>query len=91
MQRKPLILLVSTLALSACSSVGVGLSVPVGFGNVGVSIGSGGRIGGSVGVGRGGVGVGIGGSTRLPASGDGAAPASQFEPLEGAASAPVSP
>ncbi|WKB53698.1 hypothetical protein [Eleftheria terrae] len=68
MRRSLVSFFIAVPLLGACSSVGVGLSVPVGFGGVGVSIGSDGRIGGTVGVGRGGVGVGIGGTTRLPAA-----------------------
>lgn len=58
--RLPVLLLAG--GLGACSSVGVGIGVPVGPVGVGVSVGSDGRIGGSVGVSRGGVGVGVGGT-----------------------------
>lgn len=59
--------LIGIAALSGCSSLGIGVSIPIGgpFG-VGVGVGSDGRVGGSVGVGVGGVGVGVGGSTQLP-------------------------
>ena len=59
-------LLCGVALVAGCSGARVGLSVPVGIGGVGVSVGSDGRIGGSVGVGRGGVGVGVGGTMSLP-------------------------
>ena len=49
--------------LAGCSSIGVGMSVPLGrAAGVGVSVGSDGRLGLGLGVGRGGVNVGVGGS-----------------------------
>jgi len=56
------------LILSACTSMGVGLSVPIGPANVGVGMGSDGSLRGGVGVGVGGASVGVGGTGRLPAS-----------------------
>jgi hypothetical protein len=59
----------------ACTSVGIGFSVPIGgAGSIGVAMG-GGRFGGSVGVGKGGAGVAVGGSTTLTHGVDAAAPA----------------
>ena len=75
--RQRLFLAVATaFGLAACSSVGLGVGLPIGGGpfGVGVSIGGDGRVGGSVGASGGGVGVGVGGSTRLPERPD--APAS---------------
>ena len=63
---RSLSLLCCVALLAGCSGARVGLSVPVGIGGVGVSVGSDGRVGGSVGVGRGGVGVGVGGTMSLP-------------------------
>jgi hypothetical protein len=65
---RPLTLLCCAILVAGCSGARVGLSVPVGIGGVGVSVGSDGRVGGSVGVGRGGVGVGVGvgGTMSLP-------------------------
>lgn len=83
--REPLWLLSAAL-LGGCSSVGVGIGVPVGPVGVGVSVGSDGRVGGSVGVSRGGVGVGIGGtlprrsSPPAPASGASSAPEAGWPP-----------
>lgn len=62
--------------LTACSSVGFGVSFPIGgVGGVGVGVSSDGRVGGSVGVGTGNVSVGVGGSTTLPRGADPAASA----------------
>ncbi len=69
--------------LSACSSIGLGISVPIGgIGSIGVGVGSDGRVNGGVSVGRGGVSVGVGGTAELPRP----TPA----PAEPAASAPRS-
>jgi hypothetical protein len=74
--RKLLTVLFFMLALTACNSIGVGFSVPIGgIGSIGVGMGSDGRVGGSVGVGTGGVSVGVGGSTTLPRSAQPAASA----------------
>jgi hypothetical protein len=55
------------VVLAGCSSVGFGISVPIGgIGSVGVTIGSDGRVGGNVSVGTGGVSVGVGGTADLP-------------------------
>jgi hypothetical protein len=72
--------------LVACSSVGVGISIPIGgIGSVGVSVGSDGRVGGGVSVGVGGVSVGVGGTADLPKS----KPETKApEPAASAASAP---
>ena len=54
-------------ALSGCSGISIGLGLPIGgFGGVGVSVGSDGRLGGSVSAGRGAVSVGVGGTVQLP-------------------------
>jgi hypothetical protein len=61
--------LLATVALgvSACSSIGLGISIPVGgIGSIGVGVGSDGRVNGGVVVGRGGVSVGVGGTADLP-------------------------
>lgn len=53
--------------LAACSSVRVGVGLPIGrIGGASVSVGSDGSVGGTVGVGSGGVSVGVGASGRLP-------------------------
>ncbi len=67
-------------ALAGCTSIGLGLSIPIGgIGSIGVGVGSDGRVSGGVAVGRGGVSVGVGGTADLPRP----AP----EPAEAAASA----
>ena len=54
-------------SLAGCSGIHIGIGLPIGgFGGVGVSVGSDGRIGGSVSAGRGGVAVGVGGTAQLP-------------------------
>lgn len=78
-----ILLFVSCAVLaSGCAGARVGVSVPVGFGGVGVSVGSDGRVGGSVGVGRGGVGVGVGGTMSLPRNEKRQGPAPAGEPAE---------
>jgi hypothetical protein len=58
--------LVLCAGLSGCSSVGVGISVPIGsIGSVGVGLGSDGQVSGKVTVGRGGLGVGLSGTAEL--------------------------
>jgi hypothetical protein len=61
---------VATLALSllltACTSLGVGFSLPFPGGSVGVGVDSSGRVGGGVSVGSGPVKVGVGGTAQLP-------------------------
>ncbi len=75
-------LLASAGLLAACSSVGVGISLPIpGIGSIGVGGTSDGRVSGGVTVGSGAVRVGVGASGRLPAA-DAAA---------SAASAPATP
>ncbi len=60
-------LLAATAVLAACTSVGVGISVPLGgLGGVSVGVDSSGRVSGGVTVGAGGVSVGVGGTTQLP-------------------------
>jgi hypothetical protein len=55
------------VCLAGCSSIGIGISLPIGgLGSVGVSVGSDGRVGGSVSAGRAGVSVGVGGTAELP-------------------------
>ena len=54
-------------ALTACASIGLGISIPMGgIGSIGVGVGSDGRMSGGVMVGRGGVSVGVGGTADLP-------------------------
>ncbi len=73
------LLLALAASLAACSSVGLGISVPIGgIGSIGVGVGSDGRVNGGVSVGRGGVSVGVGGTAELP----------RPSPPEPAASAP---
>jgi hypothetical protein len=65
------------LLAGGCSSVSIGIGLPIGgIGNVGVSVGSDGRVSGGVAVGTGGVSVGVGGAATLPAP-DPAASAAQ--------------
>lgn len=65
--RSVFLLSLSVLALSACSSIGLGISLPIGgFGSIGVGVGSDGRVSGGVAVGRGGASVGVGGTADLP-------------------------
>ncbi len=74
----------AVVGLSACSSVGVGISLPIpGVGSIGVGGSSDGRVSGGVSVGTGPVRVGVGGSGRLPER-----PASAPEAAASAASAP---
>ena len=64
---KVLFLVVLVGALSGCSGMRIGIGLPIGgFGGVGVSVGSDGRVGGNVTVGSGGVVVGAGGTAQLP-------------------------
>lgn len=61
------LLLGAAALLAACSSVRVGVGLPIGrIGGASVSVGSDGSVGGTVGVGSGGVSVGVGASGRLP-------------------------
>lgn len=84
MTRRPFLALATLLALGACSSVGIGISLPVGgLGHVGVSVDGAGRVGAQVGVGVGGARVGVGGTAQIP-QGEAAKPA----PAASAASAP---
>lgn len=78
-------LLVMCASLAACTSIGLGISVPIGgIGSIGVGVGSDGRVSGGVSVGRGGVSVGVGGTAEVPRPAPSPAPA----PAEPAASAP---
>jgi hypothetical protein len=52
--------------LMSCSSVGIGMTIPIGIGGVSVGINSDGTVSGGVGIGTGGVSVGVGGTARLP-------------------------
>jgi hypothetical protein len=52
--------------ISGCSSIGLGISIPIGIGSIGVSVGSDGRVSGGVQIGQGGVSVGVGGTADLP-------------------------
>lgn len=53
--------------LLGCTSVGVGISLPIGgIGGVSIGVGSDGRVSGGVSVGSGGVSVGVGGTAQLP-------------------------
>ena len=90
MRRPPLVVLplLATGLLAACSSIGVGIQVPIpGVGSVGVSGSSDGRVSGGVSVGTGNVRVDVGGSGRLsrPETAKAGAPAAS------AASAPDRP
>lgn len=59
----------AVLLLAACSSVGVGISLPIpGIGSIGIGGTSDGRVSGGVSVGSGPVRVGVGASGRLPAA-----------------------
>jgi hypothetical protein len=61
------LLLLTSAGLSACTSIGLGISIPIGgIGSIGVGVGSDGRVNGGVSVGRGGVSVGVGGTANLP-------------------------
>lgn len=74
--------------LAACTSVRVGVGVPIGrIGGASVSVGSDGSVGGTVGVGRGGVSVGVGASGRLPEKQAEPASAQSAEAAASAASA----
>ncbi|MBX3638206.1 MAG: hypothetical protein KF683_22775 [Rubrivivax sp.] len=80
------LLLGAAALLAACSSVRVGVGLPIGrIGGASVSVGSDGSVGGSVGVGSGGVSVGVGASGRLPEKSDKPA-AKAAEPAASAAS-----
>ncbi len=58
---------IAVLALAGCTSVGIGLSLPIGgIGGVSIGLGSDGRVSGGVSVGGGGVSVGVGGTGQLP-------------------------
>lgn len=94
------LLAAGTAVLAACTSVGVGISLPIpGVGSITVGGDSSGRVGGGVNVGVGGVSVGVGGSGQLPrgkAGGpDGAAsapaPAASAPAGELGAAAPATP
>ncbi len=64
---KVLFAAVLVAALSGCSGMHIGIGLPIGgFGGIGVSVGSDGRVGGNVTVGNGGVVVGAGGTAQLP-------------------------
>lgn len=57
----------SLAALAGCTSVGIGLTLPIGgLGGVSIGVGSDGRVSGGVSVGTGGVSVGVGGTAQLP-------------------------
>ncbi len=80
--RSVFVLALAVLGLSACSSIGLGISVPIGgIGSIGVGVGGDGRVSGGVAVGRGGASVGIGGtldpSRSTPAPAEPAASASR--------------
>jgi hypothetical protein len=84
------VLAASAAVLAACTSVGVGISVPIpGVGSVQVGGDSSGRVGGGVNVGVGGVSVGVGGSGQVPRRKDGTpeAPATAASAAEPAAPA----
>ncbi len=71
-----LTVLLVLLVLAGCSGISIGIGLPIGgFGGVGVSVGSDGRVSGNVGAGRGGVSAGVGGSAQLPKSSEPAASA----------------
>jgi hypothetical protein len=84
--RKAILTAVLLPAVVACSSVGIGISIPIGgIGSVGVTVGSDGRVGGGVSVGVGGVSVGVGGTADLPK------PKAEPQAPEAAASAASAP
>lgn len=98
MKRHALAAVLTTGLLVGCTSIGVGLSIPIGgIGGVSVGVGSDGRVSGGVSVGRGGVSVGVGGTAQLPPpeqparSRVAASPASAAMAAESAASAASSP
>ena len=63
------VLPLAVLGLSACSSIGLGISLPIGgIGSIGVGVAGDGRVSGGVAVGRGGASVGVGGTADLPRS-----------------------
>ena len=67
--RSVFVLPLAVLGLSACSSIGLGISLPIGgIGSIGVGVGGDGRVSGGVAVGRGGASVGVGGTANLPRS-----------------------
>jgi hypothetical protein len=81
-------LVVAALSLVGCTSIGVGLSIPIGgLGGVSIGVGSDGRVSGGVSVGGGGVSVGVGGSTQLPPPQDPAVRSRAAAPAASAASA----
>lgn len=60
-------LALAACGLVGCTSIGVGLSIPIGgIGGVSIGMGSDGRVSGGVSVGTGGVSVGVGGTAQLP-------------------------
>jgi hypothetical protein len=80
-----LLLAASLAALAGCSSVSIGVGLPIGhIGSIGVGVSSDGRVHGGATVGSGGVNVGVSGSGRLDK--DKPRPKSVVAP-EGAASA----
>lgn len=85
---RPLFLLVVAGLLAACTSIGIGIQLPIpGVGSIGVGGTSDGRVSGGITVGTGNVRVGVGGSGRLPAD----APAKPPAAAASAASAPDTP
>ena len=60
-------LVTSVCVLAGCSSVGLGISLPIpGIGSIGVGVNSDGRLSAGVSVGTGGISVGVGGTAQLP-------------------------
>ncbi len=54
------------LVLAGCTSVGIGLSLPIGgLGGISIGVGSDGRVSGGVSVGSGAVSVGVGGTAQM--------------------------
>jgi hypothetical protein len=81
--------------LAGCTSVGIGLSLPIGgLGGISIGVGSDGRMSGGVSLGSGGVSVGVGGTAQMLPPQDPArsrAAASSASAPESAASAASSP
>ncbi len=66
MKRRAAWVALGLLMLAGCTSVGIGLSLPIGgLGGISIGMGSDGRVSGGVSVGSGGVNVGVGGTAQM--------------------------
>ena len=66
MKRRAACVTLAAGLLVGCSSVGIGLSLPIGgLGGISIGVGSDGRVSGGVSVGSGGVSVGVGGTAQM--------------------------